>query len=55
MKADIHELSELEDRGYGWISFGRKLAAAVTRIAGGELDRQLTQASSKALNAGKTA
>ena len=50
-----HDPIDLEDPGYGWVSLDRKVAASVTKTAGGELGRQVTQASSIALNAGKIA
>ena len=37
----------------GWVSLGRKLAAALTKIAHGEIGRELTQATTRALSHGR--
>ena len=49
LKVETHDLSELEEPGDGWISLDRKLAAAPTTIAHGEIGRQITRATTIAL------
>ncbi len=55
MKVETHEPSDLEERCYGWVSLDHELAAAVTKIFGGELGRVLTQAITVAPNLGRAA
>ena len=40
----------LYDPGEGWVSLGRKLAAAITKIARGEIGREITQYNTTALS-----
>ena len=40
MKVETEEPEALEDPGEGWISLDRKLAAALTKIAKGDIGRQ---------------
>ena len=50
MKVETEEPWALEDPGEGWISLDRKLAAALTKIARGEIGREITQHNTTALN-----
>ena len=50
MKVEAEEPWALEEPGEGWISLDRKLAAAITRIAGGEAGREITQRNTTALS-----
>ena len=50
MKVESEETWTLEDPGEGWISPDRKLAAALARVAAGEIGRQLTQHNTTALS-----
>ena len=50
MKVETEEPEALEDPGEGWISLDRKLAAALTKIAKGEIGREITQYNTTALN-----
>ena len=52
MNCETDDPSELSDPGDGWISLDRKLAAALTKIAHGEIGRELTQMTTMALNNG---
>ena len=40
LKVEPHDSGQLEEPGEGWISLDRKLAAALTNIAHGEIGRQ---------------
>ena len=40
----------LEEPGEGWVSLDRKLAAAITKIARGEIRREITQYNTTTLN-----
>ena len=55
LRVDTHDPADLEDPGVGCISLDRKLATAFTKVSYGELGRQLTLASSAALNLGRAA
>ncbi len=50
LQVETHSLRDLEDPGEGWISIDRKLAAALTKIAHGEVGREIIQFSTVALN-----
>ena len=50
LRVEAADPSELEYAGEGWVSLDRKLAAALTNIANGELGRQITQATTTALS-----
>ena len=50
LKVEKNDEDCLNDPGEGWIALDRKLAAALTKICHGELGRELTQASTMALN-----
>ncbi len=50
LQVETHDPSDLEDPGDGWLPLDRKLAAALTKIAHGEIGRQITQATTIALN-----
>ncbi len=50
LKVETHDPSDSEGPGEGWISLDRKLAAALTKIARGEIGRHITQATTIALN-----
>ena len=50
LKVETHKPSDLEIPGEGWVSLDRRLAAALTKIAHGEIGRQITQATTMALN-----
>ena len=50
MKVETEPPWALEDPGEGWISLDRKLAAAITKIAKGEIGREITQYNTTALN-----
>jgi hypothetical protein len=52
-KAD--SVDELNIPGRDWVSLGRKLASAVTKIAHGELGRQIALMNSTAIDAGRIA
>ena len=53
MRCEADDPSLLNDPGDGWVSLDRKLAAALTKIAHGEIGRELTQATTMALNQGR--
>ena len=55
LKVETHDPADLETPGVGWASLDRKIAAALSNIAHGELGKQLTIASSVALGEGKAA
>ena len=50
LMVEAHDPSDLGDPGDGWISLDRKLAAALTKIAHGEVGRKSTQATATAIN-----
>ena len=50
MKVEAEEPTALDEPGEGWISLDRKLAAALTKIARGEIGREITQHNTTALN-----
>ena len=50
MKVETEEPEALEDLYEGCISLDRKLAAALTKIAKGEIGREITQYNTTALN-----
>ena len=50
MRVETDESWTLEDPGEGWVSLDRKLAAALTKIAKGEIGREITQHNTTALN-----
>ena len=50
MKVETEPPWALEDPGEGWISLDRKLAAAVTSIAKGEIGRDITRYNTTALS-----
>ena len=50
MKRESDELSQLTWPGKGWVSLDRKLAAALTKIAHGEIGRELSQMTTQSLN-----
>ena len=50
MKCESHEPSQLSWPGTGWVSLDRKLAAALTRIAHGEVGRELSQKTTESLS-----
>ena len=50
LKVETADPRELEDPGEGWISLDRKLASALTKIAHGEVGREITQTTTTALN-----
>ena len=50
LQVETHDPADLEDPGEGWVSLDRKLAAALTKIAHGELGRQTTQTGTIALS-----
>ena len=52
---EAHDAVDLETPGEGWVTLDRKPAAALTKIAHGELGKQLALTSNAALNAGKGA
>ena len=47
---ETQDLTNLQEPGVGWVSPDRELAAALTKISDGEISRQLTLASTTALN-----
>ena len=53
MRCETDDPSLLNEPGEGWISLDRKLAAAFTKIAHGEIGRELAQATAMALNNGQ--
>ena len=50
MRVETDENWALEDPGEGWISLDRKLAAALSKIAKGEIGREIMQSQTTALN-----
>ena len=50
MQVEHAEPWTLEDPGVGWVSLGRKLAAALMKIAKGEIGRELIQFNNAGLN-----
>ena len=50
LKVETHDTTQLEEPCEGWISLDRKLAAAKTKITHGEIGRQITHATTTALN-----
>ena len=50
MKCESQEPNDLSRPGRNWVSLDRKLAAALTRIAHGELGRELSQKTTESLN-----
>ena len=53
MRCETDDPSLLDDPGDGWVSLDRKLAAALTKLAHGEIGRELTQATTMALSHGR--
>ena len=50
MRAETEDPWALEDPAEGWVSLDRKLAAALTKIAKGEIGHEITQRNTTALN-----
>ena len=50
MRLETDELWSLEEPGDGWISLDRKLAAALSKVAKGEIGRELQQHQTTSLN-----
>ncbi len=50
LRLETDDPSELEHPGEGWVSLYRKLAAALTNIAHGEVGREITQKTTTCLN-----
>ncbi len=50
LKVGNHDATQLEEPGEGWISLDREVAAALTKIAHGEIGRHNTQATTTALS-----
>ena len=53
MRVETEEPDQLLEPGEGWISLDRKLAAAITNIARGEIGREITQHNTTALLRGQ--
>ena len=55
MKRETLAFARLSDPGVGWVSLDRKLAAALAKIAHGEVGRELTHMTTMALSNGQIA
>ncbi len=50
LQVETADPAELEHPGEGWVSLDRKIAAALTKMATGEIGREITQRSTTCLN-----
>ena len=50
LRVETDDPADLEYSGEGWVSLDRKLATALTKLAHGEVGREITQAATTCLN-----